>query len=385
MNAGKPFKLLMGITLSEMGGAQKVVYDLISSLPRSVYNITLITYPGGELVEWVRDVRLQKGIDVEIIGIPELRREISPIDDISTFIKLYRIMRRNKYDIVHFHSSKMGILGRLAAYLAGVKNIYFTVHGWGINEYQPKWLQKLLGSAERFSGKRCTMCLCVSKYHRETGIKMGWLRPEKSAVIYNGIDEAPTTVGKLRTELNIEEDVLIVGSIMRLREPKQPLYTIRVFNEILNQGHRVKLVIIGDGPFRDKCNDLIKYLGISDHVFMLGTRTDARELINDMDVVTLFSLWEGLPVVIIEAMFAGKPMVCSGVGGVPEIIEHGTEGLILDGFDIKNGADQLSILLLDKDLRIKMGKAARQKAMEKFSKDRMVEEYEGVYRRNKNL
>ncbi|NLJ67586.1 MAG: glycosyltransferase family 4 protein [Clostridiales bacterium] len=78
-------------------------------------------------------------------------------------------------------------------------------------------------------------------------------------------------------------------------------------------------------------------------------------------------------------------MVCSGVGGVPEIIEHGTDGLILDGFDIKNGADQLSILLLDKDLRIKMGKAARQKAMEKFSKDRMVEEYEGVYRRNKNL
>ena len=112
MNAGKPFKLLMGITLSEMGGAQKVVYDLISSLPRSVYNITLITYPGGELVEWVRDLRLQKGIDVEIIGIPELRREISPIDDISTFIKLYRIMRSNKYDIVHFHSSKNGYTGK---------------------------------------------------------------------------------------------------------------------------------------------------------------------------------------------------------------------------------------------------------------------------------
>ena len=140
---------------------------------------------------------------------PELRREISPINDILTFIKLYRIMRRNKYDIVHFHSSKMGILGRLAAYLAGVKNIYFTVHGWGINEYQPKWLQKLLGLAETLCGRKCTMCLCVSKYHRDIGIKMGWLS-QKSAVIYNGIDEAPTTVGK-PARTNIEDDVLIIG------------------------------------------------------------------------------------------------------------------------------------------------------------------------------
>ncbi len=385
MKVDRPIKLLMGITLSEMGGAQKVVYDLISSLPRSEYNITLITYPGGELIEWVRNLKFRKGIDVEIIGVPELRREISPINDILTFIKLYRIMRSNKYDIVHFHSSKMGILGRLAAYLAGVKNIYFTVHGWGINEYQPKWLQKLLGLAETLCGRKCTMCLCVSKYHRDIGIKMGWLSPEKSAVIYNGIDEAPTTVGKLRKELNIEDDVLIIGTTMRLREPKQPIYTIQVLNEILSKGYRAKLVIIGDGPLRDKCIETIDSLGISDHVFMLGTRTDTRELINDMDVVTLFSLWEGLPIVIIEAMFAGKPIVCSGVGGVPEIIDHGRDGLILDGFDIKNAADQLSVLLRDKDLRIKMGKAARQKAMGKFSKDRMVEEYEGVYRRNKNL
>ena len=86
MKVDRPIKLLMGITLSEMGGAQKVVYDLISSLPRSEYNITLITYPGGELIEWVRNLRFQKGIDVEIIGVPELRREISPINDILTFI-----------------------------------------------------------------------------------------------------------------------------------------------------------------------------------------------------------------------------------------------------------------------------------------------------------
>ncbi|HZJ57154.1 MAG TPA: glycosyltransferase family 4 protein [Clostridia bacterium] len=382
MGVDKPVNLLMGITLSEMGGAQKVVYDLISSLPRDFYNMTLVTYPGGELIDWVKDLGSVRGADVKIIGIPEIRREISPINDLVTLIKLYKIMKGGKYDIAHFHSSKMGILGRLAAHLAGVPKIYFTVHGWGINEYQPKGLQRLFGWAEKLASKRCSMCICVSKYHRDLGLKMGWLSREKSTIIYNGIDEAPTTLGKLRNELNIHGDVAIIGTVMRLREPKQPLYTIQVFNEILSMGHRAKLVIVGDGPLHDSCVEAIESLGISDHVFMLGTRADARQLINDMDIVTLFSKWEGLPIVIIEALFAGKSVVCSGVGGVSEIIDHGIDGLILEGFDIKNGADQLSVLLQDKGLRAKIGKAAKQKAMGKFMKDRMVEDYEGVYRGN---
>ena len=164
---GLKVKILMGITLSEMGGAQKVVYDLISSLPEDRYDITLATYPGGELIQWIKDLETQGGKRVRIIGIPQLRREISPFYDISTFCKLYGLMKKERYDIAHFHSSKMGILGRLAAFMAGVPKIYFTVHGWGINEYQPEWLQKMLGLAEKVAGRRCTMCLCVSHHHMD--------------------------------------------------------------------------------------------------------------------------------------------------------------------------------------------------------------------------
>ena len=380
MNGCRPIELLMGITLSEMGGAQKVVYDLVSSLPKNKYNITLVTYPGGELIQWVKDLKFKKDMEVKIIGIPEIRRELSPFFDMVTLLKLYKIMKSKRYDIAHFHSSKMGILGRLAANMAGVPKIYFTVHGWGINEYQPKWMQRLLGNAERTAEQRCTKILCVSEYHRNMGIKMGWLKPDKSCVIYNGIDQAPTIIGKLRNELNIEEDIPIIGSVMRLREPKQPMYTIEVFNEILRRGHKVKLVIVGDGPMYDDCKMTIDRLEINEHVHMLGTRTDARELMNDMDIVTLFSKWEGLPVAIIEGMFAGKPIVSSRVGGIPEIIDHGITGFMIDGFAVSEAADQISHLLKDKILIDKMGRAAKQKALESFSKNRMVASYERVYR-----
>lgn len=383
MNDDGRIKLLMGITLSEMGGAQKVVYDIISSLPNDRYELTLVTYPGGELIQWVRDLKYKKDIDVRIIEVPQLRRELSPFYDLCAFLRLYSIMEKGRYDIAHFHSSKMGILGRLAAHMAGVPKIYFTVHGWGINEYQPKWLQGMLGFAERVAGRRCTMCMCVSNYHMDMGLRHGWLEGDRACVIYNGIDEPPASKGKLPMELQIGDEMPIIGTVMRLREPKQPVYTIEVFNEVLKRGYRAKLVIVGDGPMRADCENAIERLGLEEDVYMLGTRLDARELINDMDIVVMFSKWEGLPISIIEGMFAAKPVVVSRVGGIPEIVSHGIDGYVIDGFSIQEGADYICTLLEDKELRACMGGAGKEKAMACFSKGGMVKAYERIYREGK--
>jgi len=369
----------MGITLSEMGGAQKVVYDLISSLSKNRYDITLVTCLGGELIQWIKELKHQKDVEVRVIEIPQMRREISPFYDLWALIKLYILMKREKYDISHFHSSKMGILGRFAAYMAGIPAIYFTVHGWGINEYQPKWVQKMLGFAERIAGLRCTMCVCVSKYVMDIGIKKGWLRPAKASVIYSGIDVAPAVKDKLRNELNIDDNTIIIGTIMRLLEPKQPVYTIEVFNEVLRKGYRAKLVIIGDGPLDQECRTTIQKLGIENDVYMLGTRTDARELINDIDIFTMFSKWEGLPISIIEAMFAGKPVVTSRVGGIPELIDHGINGYMVNSFNTYEAAGYICNLIENEKLRKNMGKAGKQKAIQQFTKSRMVQSYEKIY------
>lgn len=381
MVGDKKIKLLMGITLSEMGGAQKVVYDLISSLP-AIYDITLVAFPGGELIQWVEDLEYLKGISVRVIGITQMKREISPFNDIVALFKLYRLMKKGNYDIAHFHSSKMGILGRLAAKMARVPKVYFTVHGWGINEHQPKWIQSVLGFAERLAGNWCTMAMCVSKHHMDVGIKMKWLKPDKTCVIYNGIDIAPILSGGLRNELNVGEDVPLIGTIMRLRKPKQPVYTIEAFNKVLKMGYNAKLIIVGDGPMYKDCKLAIKEHMLEDSVYMLGTRADARELMNDMDIITMFSKWEGLPITIIEAMFAGKPIVASCVGGIPEIIDNGINGFMIDGFDVHEGAEHICNLLEHKDLGFKMGKNGKQKAEKGFTKKRMVKDYERVYRGN---
>lgn len=370
---GDKVRLLVGITLSEMGGAQKVVYDIISSLPLDKYDVTLVTYPGGELIDWLSPY------DIEIVTISEIRREISPYHDIVTFFKLYSIMRRGNFHIAHFHSSKMGILGRCAAWAAGVPKNYFTVHGWGINEYQPQWVQRALGSAEKIAGKMCTKCIFVSQYHKRIGIKRGWVDENKASVIYNGIDDRPVTVGRLRGELSIDEETPIIGTIMRLREPKQPEFTIRIYDELIKRGLKPHLVIIGDGPQMDECVELIAELGIEKGVHLLGTREDARILLNDFNIFTLFSKWEGLPISIIEAMFAGKPIVSSSVGGIPELLSHKDTGYLIEGFDIKEVADYIQVLLEDNGLKASMGKKAFEMATSLFRKEEMTKAYERLY------
>lgn len=311
--------------------------------------------------------------------IPEIRREISPYHDMITFFKLYLIMKKGQFHIAHFHSSKMGILGRWAAWAARVPKNYFTVHGWGINEYQPPLLRKLLGTAERLAGKVCTRCIFVSNHHLKIGVERGWVDKSKACVIYNGIDESPKAIGRLRRELNIDEKTSIIGTIMRLREPKRPLFTIRVYHELVKRGVEARLVIVGDGPKMKECIELIDELGLRGIVHLLGTRQDARVLLNDFDVFTLFSKWEGLPISIIEAMFAGKAMVASDVGGIPELIIHGDTGYLMKGFHIEEAACYIQGLLGDVKFRQSMGEKAFEVATTLFKKEEMVRAYERLY------
>ncbi len=372
-------KLLLGITLSEMGGAQKVVHDLISTLPQDRYDITLVTYPGGELIGWVDRLNKSRDEEIKIIGVPSLRREISPWNDLRTFYRLYRIMKKNHYHIAHFHSSKMGVLGRWAAWLARIPRIIFSVHGWGINEYQPLPLRIVLSLVERVSGSLCHHVVCVSQQHLEIGVQNKWMDPDKASVIYNGISPPPNVKGKLRKELKVDENTIIMGTIMRLRTPKDPIFTIQVFHALRKLGLDLKLVIIGDGPLRDDCEKLIQHLAIENQVYLLGTREDARELLNDIDVFTLFTKWEGLPLVIMEAMYAGKAILASNVGGISEIIHHKETGLLINELNLNQAVIMLKDLLDSPKSLEMLGENSRKLALEKFSMSRMSKAYQEIY------
>jgi len=376
-----PVKVLLIVTLSELGGAQKVVYHIAAGLERDLFDVTLACAPGGELVRWMR----QLPQNVRVVEIPELKRNISPIFDFMALYRLYQLIRRERFDIVHCHSSKAGILGRLAAWLAGVPKIYFTAHGWGINEYQSRSVRCCYKWAERLAGAVSTKVVCVSESDLAKGWSLRLAATDKFTVIYNGLPEPQKREGVLRSELNIDEKDIVIGTVARLAPQKAPLFLLELARQMIScpdkssSEGQIYFIIIGDGPLRSECGAFIDGKGLKGRVFLLGTREEAAELIWDFDIFVLFSRWEGLPLTIIEAMRAGCPVVANAVGGVGELVVDGETGYLINELDIKAAEKALRQLVSSRDKRLSMGEKGRQRAANLFSINEMRKKYIELY------
>ncbi len=381
-------KILHIVTLSEIGGAQKIVYHLTAESDRNIFDIAVACAPGGELVGWLSK------LDVRVIKIPGLKRNISLFHDLLAFWKLYLLIRKGSYDIVHCHSSKAGILGRLAARLAKVPKIYFTAHGWSINEYQSLPVRYFYTLIEKMAGAISTKIICVSQDCLSNGLKLKIASQKKFVLIYNGLPEPKKrNNGLLREELNIGKEDLIFGMVARLATPKDTLLFLKLAEQIINNNEnfvgktkdktrcmsKFYFVLIGDGPLRGACQAFIKDKGLEGHVFLLGTRENAAELVHDFDVFTLFSRWEGLPLTVIEAMLAGRPVVASAVGGIGELVVQGETGYLIEQGNLEEAVEALWKLAENKELRLSMGEAGRRRSMERFSLKTMVEKYRELY------
>lgn len=408
-------RILQVVTLSELGGAQKVVYHMAADLDRGKFDVTVACAPGGELVRWLR------GKGIEVVELPYLKRNISPFDDVRCLWQLYRLIKSKRFDIVHCHSSKAGILGRLAAHLAGVRQIYFTVHGWGIDETQPFPVRWFYTMAERLGGAVSTGVVCVSKFDREKGLSLGLVKQEKLLVIHNGMpdiyedgvtdkqaemftgirsirekwvsdnDDLPDHYkcrdGKwsgLRSELRLDDKDVLIGTVMRLAFPKQPLFFLELASRLSSETS-ARFVIIGDGPLRPECERYITENGLRESVFMLGAREDAIRLVSGFAIFTLFSGHEGLPLTVIEAMLAGVPVVASNVGGMGELVDDGVSGFLINYRDLDGAVLSVKKLLEDAGLRRRMGYAGREKALSEFTVERMISRYEQLYDGNRQV
>jgi len=371
-------KLFMGVTLSETGGAQKVVYHLLEALPADRYDITLACAPGGELIDWVTELNRRRPRPIHLVTLPSLRREISPWADLGTLFALVRLLRRERFDVAHLHSSKMGILGRLAAWWAGVPKVIFTVHGWGVNEHQAAWKRWVFGRVEKAVARLTTRIACVSEYDLRVGQARGLVPSGKGLVIYNGVPEAEAKPGALRDQLGLPSETCVIGMVGRLAEAKHPELVLHSAHALKLRGcTRFHLVLIGDGPLRGVSQRLISELGLAPFVTLLGTRDDARLLMSDLDILLLLSRYEGFPLVVLEAMQAGVPVVATPVGGVPEQVVSGETGLLVAA-DPAIVAEQLDELIQRPGLRMAMGEAGKRRSAH-FAVQAMVQAYERLY------
>ena len=367
------------ITKLELGGAQKVTLMTLERLPRDRYELGLITGPEGILVGWANQIP-----DLTRFWIPNFVREVRPIQDSITLLKLWRLFRRERPDIVHTHSSKAGILGRLAARLAGVPVIFHTYHGFGFNDFQPRLIKTLYIWLERLTGRVTDQTVIVSYANATRAEDSGIVRNNDWILCRDAISlEQFMQPGPRRTKLrewNVPENRVVAGMVACFKPQKSPLDFVEVASRVLKETDRVHFIMAGDGELRPAIEARIRDLGISSHITLLGWQKDMPEVYRNLDVVVLTSLWEGLPCVFSEAMAAGLPIVATQVDGAREAIIDGDNGFLHGPHDVEGMAKSVLKLVENPALREAMGSRGKSRVSE-FDIDTSVRALESAYQK----
>ena len=342
-------RILLLVTLAEVGGAQTYIALLVPALVEE-FDVVVAAWGPGPLREAV------EAAGARYVPLHHVRRPVSLWRDLRGLIELIQLCRRERPAIVHANSSKAGILGRIAARIAGVPVRIFTVHGWAFAQYQGVasalylWLDRLVRPLT-------THFICVSQSTRDAGLAARTCRPQNTSVIPNAVDVAATR------RASLDGDPPRVVSVGRLKEPKDFVGLVRALS-LVDVPYRA--AIIGDGPDRPAVEHAIRAHAVGDSVALLGERDDVTEQLAQSDVFVLASRSEGMPLSVLEAMAAGLPVVASAVGGVPELVVSGETGLLVRANDIDALVDALREVLSGAALRRAMGDAGRARAQQLF-------------------
>lgn len=381
--ARPPIRVLLVLTGLAMGGATNVVLDIGSHFTAlDDFEIELVTGPPPPGRSDATQLALSRGIPIRVVS--ALTNQIQPLANARAAVQLWRIMRRGNYDLVHTHSSVAGILGRLAARAAGVPVVVHHVHGWGLQEGMSSGARALYLTLERLCARLSDRLIVVARSDMLKGLKHRIGREEQYALIYNGIalEKFRQTVDgqQVRQELGLAPASKLVAMIGRLDEQKNPLDFIRAAAMVARNDDNVQFLLIGDGALRPDCERLIAQLQLSDRFFLLGARTDVSRILPIVALTALSSLWEGLPISILESMSAGKPIVANAVDGTVELVRDGETGFLVTPHRPAEMADRILYLLRNPLQCEAMGRTARRRS-DDYSVDQMLSEIESVYRR----
>lgn len=377
-------KIVRIIARFNIGGPAVNASILSSSLDGDKFS-TKVVY--GSLAEGegsLEHLMREQGIDA--VAVPELGREISPLDDIRAFFKILDVIRKERPDIVHTHTAKAGTLGRLAAALCGVKVKVHTFHGNVFRHYFGPAKTAFFIGVERFLGLFTDKVIVLSQRQKDDIVREFKVVPEsKCAVVPLGVDLArlknTQDSGRgMRRELSVPDSCVLIGIIGRLVPVKNHGMFITAASEVRRRRPDLDaaFVIVGDGEMSGALKGLAESLGVADRVRFAGWREDLAALYGALDIVALTSLNEGTPLALIEAMAAGKPVIATSVGGVPDIIEDGANGILVKNNDISAFAERLIALIEDKGLRQRLGSEGLKRSA-RFSKDKLVDNMTKLY------
>jgi len=366
--------LLLAINAAEgIGGGPIHVLILAKYLNKEKYNIFVTARKNGD---FEKDVINAGAIPIDI----SFSRKFS----LSVLIKYIKLLKKYRIQIIHSHGAPVSFYSRLARKFLEFPAIITTYHIsieriTDINRFQ-KNIYKIVDRIGSISDDKI---IAVSNAVKESLISECWLPSCKIEVVYNGIDiprfSGDTDGSKIIEELNLTSEDKIIGIVARLSHEKSHITLIKAMKKVIKDVPNVKLLIVGDGPLKVSLMRSVKKMKLNDFCFFLGIRKNIPEIISCLDVAVLSSVTEGLPISLIEAMTSGKCVVGTDVGGIPEVIDHGENGLLIPPNDPEKLAEALIYLLNNPDIAKKMGEKGIKIAKEEFSYQIMIKKIERIY------
>lgn len=378
-NILRKLKVLYCITKLELGGAQKTTLDILRYLPRTRYSLSLATSPDGVLIDEARNIP-----DVKVYLIPTLKCQIGPLRDLRTIVSLYRLFKKERFDIVHTHSSKAGILGRWAAKFSRVPIIVHTIHGFAFYDSQNWFIKNFYILLEKMTARITDRLIAVSNQLIQKGLRTGIGSRGKYSLIHCGINKGDFLCSDLdkakgKGEFNLDLDTKVVGMVACLKPQKSPFDYIEAAAQVVKVLPKTKFLLVGDGILRHKVERSIGRFGLREEVILTGWRRDISSILAIMDIFVLSSLWEGLPLVLLEAMASAKPIVATGVDGIKEVVRDGINGFLVPPGESERLAQRIITLLENGDLARRMGEKGRRFLDSSFGIGRMVDRIGNLY------
>lgn len=368
------------ITRLDLGGAQETAVCCARSLDVARFRATFIAGTESMHGEYESELRTT---GVRLILMSTLKGRVRAVHDLRSLVHLWRLFRKERPDIVHTHSSKAGVLGRLAARASGVPVTVHTVHGWSFNIGTSAVMRPAVMMLERMLARLTTALVVVGDADRRVGLRERIGSPAQYLLIRSGVDLArfradPGARGEGRRILGVGPSQRVVGTVGRLSRQKSPDVFLAVAQQVGAVLPDVKFVMVGDGPLRELIEQRIRDLDLGSVVTITGDRRDVEMVLPAFDVFLLTSSWEGMPRAVIEAMAVGTPVVAADVGSVSEIVLHERTGLLVAPGDVPGFSHAVTRLLADPEWGHRMV-AEAQSMLPAFGAARMVAQHEDLY------
>ena len=359
-------RILYVITRSDvMGGASVHLLDLASGVQEAGHEVLIVVGGHGIFIERAKERRLT------CVSVNNLVRPLSIISDFRCYLELKRIVSAWKPDLIHAHSSKAGIIGRLVAKALSIPCV-FTAHGWAFTEGVSASRRFLYRWIERAVANLANKIITVSNYDRSLALRSGVGNADLIVTIHNGM---PSVEENSAPKAPSEITRLIM--VARFDAPKDHAFLVCALSSLTRNDWTMEFV--GDGPTMPQVKQLVTDLNLEDKIFFRGACSDVFERLSRSDVFCLISNWEGLPLTVLEAMRSGLPVIASGVGGVPEAVEQQKTGFLVAKHDHDGLVSALSTLIGSRELRSDMGIKGKSRFFSDFTFELMLQRTITVY------